>query len=225
MESKSSRRLTRRCRVWSAGAAGEDSDEWRQHDRRIGRIDLSELLEVRGDGARAAASGSLGPGIHQLEPGGHDQARKERADVRVPSIGHRHGHAVDPAGAGDWFLGHHPSTRSDCCGHGGQPGERLVYMEEKEAAERQINRLGQREVFYGLGQSEDLGVGGRSGGNEVTSGGIDVDGIDTTLSTDDLAEGDGHVTEAGADVDASPAGTNPEPSHGGGQWAPVDVVT
>ncbi len=98
-------------------------------------------------------------------------------------------------------------------------------MEEKEAAERQINRLGQREVFYGLGQSEDLGVGGRSGGNEVTSGGIDVDGIDTTLSTDDLAEGDGHVTEAGADVDASPAGTNPEPSHGGGQWAPVDVVT
>ena len=98
-------------------------------------------------------------------------------------------------------------------------------MHEEKATEGQVDRLGKRQILDGLGQGEDLGVLGRRLGNEITGSRVDVDGVDATVSADDLAEGDRHVAETGTDIDATPPWPHAEARQCGGQRSPVDVVT
>ena len=85
----------------------------------------------------------------------------------MAGVGHRQGAAADATGRGDRLLGHHPAARATTAAmrphhHGG-----VVHVQEQEAAEGQVDRLGQDQVLAGLGQGDHLGVGGR--GRAATS--------------------------------------------------------
>ena len=59
-------------------------------------------------------------------------------------------------------------------------------MEEKEATERQVDLLGQDKILPGLGEGDDLGVGGRSAGHFVSREWIAVHGVHAPIASDHL---------------------------------------
>ena len=100
----------------------------------------------------------------------------------------------------------------------------IDHVEQQEAAEGQVDRLGQPQVLAGLGDGQHLAVGGRGRGHLVAGRRVGVDGVDPPVASDDLGQGHRNVAPAGPDVDARPARADAQPVEGGGQRPPVDVV-
>ncbi len=105
-----------------------------------------------------------------------------------------------------------------------QDHRRVDHVQQQEAAERQVDRLGQAQVLAGLGDGQHLAVGGGGRGHLVPGRRVGVDGVDPAVVADDLGQGDRHVAPAGAHVDTGPARSDPQPVEGGGERSPVDVV-
>ena len=99
-----------------------------------------------------------------------------------------------------------------------------MHVHEKEAAEGEVDLLGQDQVLAGLGQGDDLGMGGGGMGHLVAGPRVAVDGVDTPVLPDHFGQGHRHVAPTGADVDATPAFGQAEAAERGGQRAPVHVV-
>ena len=99
-------------------------------------------------------------------------------------------------------------------------------MQEEEAAEGEVDRLGQREVLARLGQRDDLRMRrrSRSPGHFVPGQRVAVDCVDAPVAADHLGQRDRYVSAAGTDVGAAPAEADAEALQRGGQWPPVDVV-
>ena len=89
-----------------------------------------------------------------------------------------------------------------------------MHVEQQEAAEGQVDRLGQGEVLAGLGEGDHLGRAAAGGGRGhlVAGARVAVDGVDPPVAADDLGQGHRHVAAAGADVDAAPALPRPSRS-------------
>jgi hypothetical protein len=98
-------------------------------------------------------------------------------------------------------------------------------MHEQEPTEGQVDRFGQEEVFSGLGDGDHLAEGGRRRGGNVPGGRVAVDGIDASVASHDLSQRHRNVASTGADVDAAPPGADAQAFEGGGDRAPVDIVT
>ncbi len=84
-------------------------------------------------------------------------------------------------------------------------------MEQQEAAEGQIDLLGEDQVLSGLGQGDDLGVGGGAVGDLVARERVAVHGVDTPVAPDHFGQGHRDVAAPGADVEAAPARPEAEP--------------
>ena len=97
-------------------------------------------------------------------------------------------------------------------------------MQQQEAAERQVHRLGQGQVLAGLGQRNDLCVRGGGPCHLVAGERVAVDRVDATVLTDHFGQGHRDVAPTRSDVDTAPARTEPEALQRRGQRAAVDVV-
>ena len=75
-----------------------------------------------------------------------------------------------------------------------------------------------------MGEGEHLGEFSGRIGDGIPGSGIDVDGIDPPIPTDDPTECDRHIAEPGSDIDAGPAGPDSKAVQGGGKRPPIDVV-
>ncbi len=151
-------------------------DQRREDDGVVAGSHLGQRFEVVGHWPRPRPGRRLGPSVDDVEPGIADQRRKERAHIGMAGIGHRERMPVDPSRRRDRLLGHHPAAGPHRAGHAHQDGERVDDVEQDEPAEREIDRLGQREVFARLGERQHLGVGGggaatssRAAGSESTA--------------------------------------------------------
>ena len=123
---------------------------------------------------------------------------------------------------GSWATTHPPGRTASAMR--AQHHRRVDDVEEQEAAEGEIDRLGQAEVLAGLGDGEHLAVGGGGLGHLVAGHRVAVDGVDPSVVPDDLGQRHRDVPTAGADVDAGPARADPEPVERGGQRSAVDIV-
>ena len=108
--------------------------------------------------------------------------------------------------------------------HHAHDRERLEHVEQQEAAERQVDLLGEGEVLAGLGERDHLRVGRRGACDLVARQRVAVDGVDAAVAADHLGQRHRHVAAAGAHVDTAPARPEPEAQQRRGQGAPVDVV-
>jgi hypothetical protein len=97
-------------------------------------------------------------------------------------------------------------------------------MEEQEATERQVHLFGEDQVFPGLRQRNDLGVGRSRPGHLVAGQGVAVHGVDASLAAHHFGQGNRHVSTPGADVGATPARAQAEAFERRGQWPSIDVV-
>ena len=70
---------------------------------------------------------------------------------------------------GSWATTHAPGL--DHGGHAPHHHGGVVHVQQQEATEGQVDLLGQDQVLPGLGQGDDLGVGGRSAGHLVAGAG------------------------------------------------------
>jgi hypothetical protein len=143
----------------------------------------------------------------------------------VAGIGHRHRVAVDSAGRGNRFLGHDPRTGLDHGGHASHHDGGVEDMEQQETAEGQIDLFGEDQVLSGLGQGDDLGVGGRTVGDLVARERIAVHGVDAAVAPDHFGQCHRDVAPSGADVETAPTRPQPEPVQRGDQRPAIDVVT
>ena len=98
-------------------------------------------------------------------------------------------------------------------------------MEQQEAAEGQIDLFGEDQVLSGLGQCDDLGVGGGTMGDLVAREGVAVHGVDTPVAPDHFGQGHRDIAATGTDVETAPAWSEAEAVQGGDQRSAVDVVT
>ena len=97
-------------------------------------------------------------------------------------------------------------------------------MEQEEAAEGEVDRLGEDQVLAGLGDGQHLAVRGGRLGHQVPGAGVAVDGVDPPVAADHLGQGHRDVAPAGAHIDAPPTRADAQPLQGGGQRPAVDVV-
>ena len=79
-------------------------------------------------------------------------------------------------------------------------------MQQHEAAEGEIHRLGQGQLLGSLGEGYHLRLRCLRGGccHLVSSGGIRVDRVDPPVPADYPGQGDSDVTASGADVGTPP---------------------
>jgi hypothetical protein len=97
-------------------------------------------------------------------------------------------------------------------------------MEEQEAAERQVHLFGEDQVFPGLRERNDLGVGRGRPGHLVAGQGVAVHGVDASLVANHFGQGNRHVSTPRANVEATPARPQAEAFERRGQWPSIDVV-
>ena len=122
------------------------------------------------------------------------------------------------------LLGDDPAAAAYGAGHHAHHGERLEHVEQQEAAERQVDLLGQGEVLAGLGERDDLCVRRRGPCDLVAGEWVAVDRVDATVTADHLGQRHRDVAATRADVDAAPTGAEPQALQRRGQRAAVDVV-
>ena len=124
------------------------------------------------------------------------------------------------------LLGDDPAAGPDRGSHAAQDGNGGVHVQEHEAAERQVERLGQGQLLGRLGQRHDLGLGGRRGRGRhlVSPGRVGVDGVHPAVPADHAGQRHGDVAAAGSDVRALPPLPQAEPVQGRHQRSAVDVV-
>ncbi len=180
--------------------------------------------EVARHGTGSDPGRRLGPGVDHLEPGVADEGGEQCTDVGVAGVGQRERRAVDPPRRGDGLLCHHPPAGPDGAGHLADDRDGLEHVQQQEAAEREVDLLGQREILAGLRERDDLRVGGCGACDLVPRQGVAVDRVDTTVPADHLGQRHRDVAASGTDVDATPTGTKPEAQERRGQRAAVDVV-
>ena len=123
---------------------------------------------------------------------------------------------------GSWATTQPPGA--DGCGHAGEDGRRVEHVQQEEATEGEVDRLGQTQVLTGLGDGQHLAVRRCRLGHLVTGQRVAVDGVDPSLPPDDLGQGHRHVAAAGPHVGTDPARADAEAVEGSGQGSAVDVV-
>jgi hypothetical protein len=101
-----------------------------------------------------------------------------------------------------------------------------VDVEQHEPAERQIYRLRQGQFLSGLGEGDDLGLGGFDGRSRhlVPAGRVGVDRVHPTVAPDDAGQSHRHVPAASPDVGAPPPLAQAKSVEGGGEGPAVHVV-
>ena len=117
-----------------------------------------------------------------------------------------------------------PLSRTQNCREKCRPPPSTPVVEEEEAAEREVNRLWEQQVFDRLRQGDHLCIGGGGLGHRISSSGIDVDRIEAAGSPNQVAKLDGHIATTGTHVDAPPALADPEALERGLEGTPVDVI-
>ncbi len=145
----------------------------------------------------------------------------------MPRIRHRRGPTCDPAGRRDRFLGQQPASRANDRGHSPEHHQRVDDVQEEETAKSEVDLLGQDEFLCRLGDRDDLSLSclGCSSRHFVSAGRVDIDCIDPAVRADQRRQRNGYVPAARPDVGAEPSTPEAEPSEGGLERAPVDIVT
>jgi hypothetical protein len=175
---------------------------------------------------RRDSGGRLRPGVDHLESAVPGQGRQQGANVGMAGAGHGQRQPGDPPGRGDRLLCDDPPSRASRAGHAAQHGRCVVDVQQQEAAEGEVHRLGQSQVLCRLGDGDDLGGGRRRRctGGDVARRRVAVDRVDPPVAPHHLGEGDTHVPTAGAHVGTAPSLGQAEAVEGGGQRPPIDVV-
>ena len=122
------------------------------------------------------------------------------------------------------LLRHHPAAGAHGLAHAAQHHDRVEHVHEEEAAEGEVDRLGQQELLARLGDGDHLGMGRRRPAPPRRGRGVVVDRVDAPVVADDLGERDAHVAAARAHVDTAPALAQPQPVERGGERPAVHVV-
>ncbi len=97
-------------------------------------------------------------------------------------------------------------------------------MQEEEAAEGQVDRLGEQQFLASLSDGHDLRGRRRQLRHLVACSRVAVDGVHPPVPTHDLGQSHAHVAAAGAHVGAAPPLAQAEAVEGGHERPPVHVV-
>ena len=170
-------------------------------------------------GPGPAQAGASAQASTSSSPASTAKAGSRAPDVGMAGVGHRQRAPADTPGARHRLLGHDPAARADRGPHAAQDGNRRMHVQEHEAAERQIEGLGQGQLLGRLGQRHHLGLGRRRGrgGHLVAPGRVQVDRVDPAVAADHAGQGHGDVTAAGtrrrrtSNPPAGRAGPGPSP--------------
>ena len=205
------RRLFERLSAAQAAAA-DDRHEGRQDDRVVLRVNAGERLQVLGHRARHRRRPVPPP--RRRPPRARRRARAPGAARRRRDGGRRAWRAASPSMRPAEVMGSCATTQPPgrtARRHHAHHVDRLEHVEQQEAAEGEVDLLGQREVLAGLGQRDHLRVRGRGARHLVAGQRVAVDGVDAPVAADHLGQGHRDVAAAGADVGAPPPRLEAQP--------------